>query len=151
MRDYRLDRLRSERERGDRTLDQEKDRKADARLKAPLASARDHDRDDRVEDREYVGNLSEVVVLAGEPGRASWVHAVEETVDDKEDRRQQHQEDDRTERPCHPRPPSFPRNVIPRRRLYAIRDARSSPAGRIRRRGPYRDRRARGSRCLRLG
>src|SRR2546428_6156636 len=42
-----LDWLRSESEGGDRTLDQEEHRETDARLQAPLASTRDHDRHDR--------------------------------------------------------------------------------------------------------
>ena len=149
VRDDRFDRLRPESEGGDRTLDQEEDGEPDPRLKTALAPAGHHDRDDGVEDREHVGDLGEVVVLAGKPRRAPRVHAVEESVDDEEDRREQHQEDDRTERPCHPRPPSLPRNLIPRCDLGVIPDVRWSPVARTRHRGWYRARPDHGSRCRR--
>src|SRR5438477_440170 len=74
----------------------------------PVGDKRERDRDYGVENPEQVRDLGQVVVFAGEPCRAPRVDAVQESVDDEEDRREQHQEDDRTERPCHPRPPSFP-------------------------------------------
>src|SRR5206468_4176159 len=86
MRDDRLDRLRPEREGGHGSLDEKEHRKTDARLEAALASPRDHQRDDGVEDGEDVRDLSEVVVLAGEPGRPARIDAIEEAVDDKKDR-----------------------------------------------------------------
>jgi len=93
--------LRTEDECGERTLDQEERGESNARHEAALAPTRDEIRDRGVEDREDVRDLGEVVVLAGEPRWSPGIDAVEDAVEHEEDRCDEHEEDDWSQRAGH--------------------------------------------------
>ena len=118
MRPDGSDRLLAEDERGEWPLEDEEPGKADPRDEAPLASASHEQGDDGVHEREEVAQDREVRRGAGEPRRSSRVGAVEHTREQEQDRREEHEYDDRTKRPCH---------------RYPLRRRHGSPSFRARR------------------
>ena len=78
-------RLRTQDDGAERPLEDEECGETDARDEASLASARDEDRDHRVDDCEEVARGGEVGVRTREPGAAAGIHAVEETGEEKKE------------------------------------------------------------------
>ena len=105
----RCRRVRADEERRRRPLDHEEERQTHPQREAALAAARDEVCDDGVDDREDVGDRGNV----GEGSGATWIDAIEDARQHEKDRREQHENDDRTKRPCHlPLPLSRARMVF---------------------------------------
>jgi hypothetical protein len=83
--DHRRQLLGAEDERCERPFYQEERGEADARNEAPLATPRDEICNERVEYREDIGDLCEVLVLPREPRWSAGIDAVEDAVHHEED------------------------------------------------------------------
>ena len=95
----RRHRLRTEDERGERSLDHEERRKGDAAQQRALAAARDGDRHEQVREGEDERGPANAFVLLEDRFVRGVV--VEDAVDDEENGREQHEDDDRAHGASH--------------------------------------------------